>query len=100
MGVGLRCNQCEMISINGVACHERGCPNNRPKRKCEVCGYDVDEECPEDHLDCFRSTPISDRELEEMGQELSEDANYNWYGTLQEDTEEDDSYYLGKVIRL
>lgn len=24
-----RCSQCEAIVINGVACHERGCPNAR-----------------------------------------------------------------------
>jgi hypothetical protein len=23
----MRCNQCEMLSINGVPCHETGCPN-------------------------------------------------------------------------
>lgn len=23
------CNQCQMLSINGVACHETGCPNSR-----------------------------------------------------------------------
>lgn len=31
---GMHCDQCELVSINGVACHERGCvhagnPNNR-----------------------------------------------------------------------
>ena len=23
----MKCNQCEMVSINGRACHESGCPN-------------------------------------------------------------------------
>jgi hypothetical protein len=23
----MNCDQCEMLSINGVACHESGCPN-------------------------------------------------------------------------
>jgi hypothetical protein len=23
----VRCSQCEALCINGVACHERGCPN-------------------------------------------------------------------------
>jgi len=23
----IRCSQCEACSINGVPCHERGCPN-------------------------------------------------------------------------
>ncbi len=25
----LRCDSCEMLSINGMACHETGCPNSR-----------------------------------------------------------------------
>lgn len=28
----MKCDQCEMLSINGVACHETGCPN-ADKRK-------------------------------------------------------------------
>ena len=24
----MKCNQCEMLSINGVPCHETGCPNS------------------------------------------------------------------------
>lgn len=25
--VRVRCSQCQAVVINGVACHERGCPN-------------------------------------------------------------------------
>ncbi len=25
----VRCSQCEALVINGVACHEHGCPNKR-----------------------------------------------------------------------
>lgn len=25
----MKCNQCQMLSINGIACHETGCPNFR-----------------------------------------------------------------------
>jgi hypothetical protein len=25
----LGCSQCQALAINGVACHERGCPNDR-----------------------------------------------------------------------
>ena len=25
----MKCDQCEMLSINGVACHEIGCPNSK-----------------------------------------------------------------------
>lgn len=28
-----RCDQCVMVRINGVACHEHGCPNARKGRK-------------------------------------------------------------------
>jgi hypothetical protein len=49
------CDQCSMMSINGLACHEQGCPNDRARwdaeeerwvkqRKCGVCGYRVDED--------------------------------------------------------
>jgi len=47
------CDQCQMLSINGVACHETGCPNIGARwdaesaewikqRKCFVCGCTVD----------------------------------------------------------
>lgn len=26
-GVSVRCSQCEAMVINGVGCHEHGCPN-------------------------------------------------------------------------
>ena len=53
----LRCNQCEMLSINGIACHEIGCPNMHSRwdresgewvkrRKCFECGSMVDADDP------------------------------------------------------
>ena len=51
----MKCNECEMLSINGVACHERGCPNIGSRyedgdwiaqRKCWECGYTVDSDDP------------------------------------------------------
>ncbi len=52
------CNQCEAIVINGLICHERGCPNEGARwdsdreawirqRKCFDCGFmvDVDDPC-------------------------------------------------------
>jgi hypothetical protein len=49
----IRCDQCQAAMINGVFCHEIGCPNSRktwvPARgewvryvECHVCGYDVE----------------------------------------------------------
>lgn len=35
-----RCDSCEMLSINGVACHEIGCPDSwkGSVRECNECG--------------------------------------------------------------
>lgn len=51
----MRCDQCEMLLVNGVPCHETGCPNSRSRydaesgewvkqRKCFECGCTVDAE--------------------------------------------------------
>ena len=33
------CEQCEMLSINGIACHETGCPLAwKTKTECAWCG--------------------------------------------------------------
>jgi hypothetical protein len=58
-----RCDQCEALVINGVYCHETGCPNSRKTwiadrgewvlfLECFHCGCDVEEGtycgcCPE-----------------------------------------------------
>jgi hypothetical protein len=31
----IRCDSCEMISINGMACHETGCPGARAEQAAE-----------------------------------------------------------------
>lgn len=33
--IRVRCSQCEVIGINGHACHETGCPNQR--HECRGC---------------------------------------------------------------
>lgn len=52
-GAAVACSQCEALVINGVACHERGCPNQpgecqecgglteHGRRLCESCGADA-----------------------------------------------------------
>jgi hypothetical protein len=30
-GVAVRCSQCEAMVINGVPCHEQGCPNAKKR---------------------------------------------------------------------
>ena len=51
----INCNQCEALMINGVFCHETGCPNSRKlwsghtwvkTRKCGECGDTVAEHTP------------------------------------------------------
>ena len=53
----IRCNQCEAAMINGVFCHETGCPNTHSRfdyesgewikqRKCFTCGCTVDADDP------------------------------------------------------
>lgn len=54
----ITCDQCNMLAINGVATHERGCPNQRKKWdnvreqwieyvRCHECGDEVEvgEQC-------------------------------------------------------
>lgn len=53
----MKCDQCEMLSINGIACHELGCPNFHARwdeesatwvqqRECFECGCTVDRNEP------------------------------------------------------
>ena len=53
----IHCDQCEMLAINGIACHERGCPNMGARwdgeawiaqRTCFICGC----ECDADNVCC------------------------------------------------
>lgn len=51
-GIKKTCNQCEVLIINGLFCHETGCPNSKKKWvngewvkfvKCFECGFEVEE---------------------------------------------------------
>jgi hypothetical protein len=50
-GYRIRCDFCEAVSINGVACHEHGCV--REPVECRWCGESYQRrdghECPEGH---------------------------------------------------
>lgn len=35
----IRCSQCQAATINGVPCHETGCPNRRGK--CRECDFPI-----------------------------------------------------------
>lgn len=56
-GKSLSCDQCNMLSIQGVPCHETGCPNMSARwdeesqnwvkqRECRECGMTVDADDP------------------------------------------------------
>src|SRR5208283_1886850 len=64
----VRCDQCEMLSINGTATHETGCPNQNSRwdadrqdgvkqRRCAECGFDVDADDP-----CCSAEPSFDED--------------------------------------
>jgi hypothetical protein len=69
----MQCDQCEMLSINGVACHETGCPNSRKTwieergewilfLECRECGSEVEQG---ESCDCME--PVEEeREEEEL----------------------------------
>ena len=69
LAASLTCDQCEMLSINGVPCHEHGCPNQHktwiPDRgwvrflQCSECGCDVEEG---EHCDCQDVEPEEEDE--------------------------------------
>jgi hypothetical protein len=70
----MSCDQCNMLSINGVACHETGCPNTKSRwdeesgewirqRKCFDCGCTADAEDP-----CC-SEPTEDEPMEDETEE-------------------------------
>jgi hypothetical protein len=48
----MNCDQCQALMINGVFCHETGCPNDREsgewikQRECFDCGCTVDADDP------------------------------------------------------
>lgn len=55
------CNQCEVMTINGVLCHEHGCPDawKDYKRECAWCGQEFTPEdkdqicCGDECAECY-----------------------------------------------
>lgn len=69
----MNCDQCQALRINGVYCHETGCPNEDSRydresdswirqRTCSICGYecDADQACCVTEWDEFESEEDSD----------------------------------------
>jgi hypothetical protein len=50
------CKSCEVVSINGVNCHETGCPDawETEVRECDECGTDFvpDTKYQKQCIDC------------------------------------------------
>jgi hypothetical protein len=78
------CDQCQMLSINGVPCHETGCPNSKKHWdadrqewvryvKCWECGDEFPEDEAEAHAESHLPEPEPEVE-EEMEVEASADA--------------------------
>jgi hypothetical protein len=77
----LRCNQCEALMINGVFCHETGCPNSKARydnesgewikqRKRFECGCAVDA----DNLCCnYEDMGFGDDLTEELAVHIQEE---------------------------
>ena len=58
--IKVKCSQCEALVINGVPCHENGCPNRKHARQ-------------EDELD-----PLDDDRDQENPVESANYDNYDW----------------------
>jgi hypothetical protein len=55
------CDSCAVVRINGVICHERGCPNawRDSTRRCFDCGFDF---TPTSRYQKVCDTCLADRE--------------------------------------
>lgn len=84
--VRVRCEHCQMLSINGVACHERGCPNMGSRwdrateswvkqRQCHDCGstVDADDPCCSAPSECDVDDADEDDEDEDNDDDADED---------------------------
>jgi hypothetical protein len=66
-GVRVRCSQCEALVINGIACHETGCPHDR-RYQCGECGSEYHDR--QDAADCCTQYDTTEAEYDESTGEL------------------------------
>ena len=54
------CDSCHILSINGLACHETGCPDawKDYEKDCFECGWQYQAVC----LDCIKDKEVKDRD--------------------------------------
>lgn len=83
----MRCEQCEVVNINGVRCHETGCPEyyKDEKRECKNCGSEFTPEHSRqttcDHS-CYVAYNGLDCDCEECTEFWPADTNSDLYGIL------------------
>lgn len=66
------CNSCEVVSINGVNCHEAGCPESWKdyEEECKECGqeftptFEGEECCSESCHAMYNGWPVLSEEEE------------------------------------
>ena len=65
------CNSCQMLNINGIPCHELGCPEawRSEIRSCRECGTDFRPESPLQY-DCSPECTSSYWGLDTYGDEI------------------------------
>ncbi len=69
----MRCDSCQLVRINGVVCHETGCPQAwRTKvRECRECGGEFvpesrgQRECCESCAAAYAGLPCDELDLDE-----------------------------------
>lgn len=85
----MKCESCDSVTINGVFCHEAGCPDawKNHKYSCKWCGTEFTPESKEDSfVTCSHSCHVAYyglscdceecfQELEDFVQELIEEKN-------------------------
>jgi hypothetical protein len=57
------CQSCQLVTINGIPCHETGCPDSHvgTVRECDWCGSEFEPEerrqrfCSDDCAESFHS---------------------------------------------
>ena len=60
------CDQCEAMMINGVLCHEHGCPDAwKEIRECRECGREFKPESREDQFCSIHCAVIYRGEINE-----------------------------------
>jgi hypothetical protein len=50
--LSVACSQCQSMVVNGVPCHESGCPNERSEVECRECGTEFVQESRWDTTCC------------------------------------------------